>query len=139
MKLQITKEVSTKNGIIPNWVKEAQYHFINEYGEDYYAFKDKYKLHFTGCEFAWEVFELSLDQVKNEIKRIEFNIENKVWGMILDYKQYKKMFPENKNPLMNFLFNECETYWLLSVLKASLLSMEYYEAKKKEEEEGVKS
>lgn len=88
-----------------SWAKDARHYFENDLGEYWIAIVQDDQLLISGLDIDWKVLTLSVEDTKHELERLkQANMSPSFKGILLD---------------------EAEWMWLASVMKASLLRMEY--------------
>lgn len=129
----------------PDWAfgKHEIYvwYFENVYGEQWVAKIEGDILRFTGLDISWKEIVLTLEQAKAESNRLKEYLLIKTLTTFPHYKEvageitksYRSAVAKEdtaiKLPLAEWIFNDAEVYWLVSVLEASIPIMQ--SAKKK--------
>lgn len=126
----------------PDWAygqhKNYVWYFENVHGEQWVAKRDEDILRITGLDIDWNEIVLTLEEAKAEVSRLKeyLIIEtlrtmpqyNTVTEQLIDsYKMTAVTATQSniKYPLADWIFNNAEIYWLVSVLEASIPLMEW--------------
>jgi len=132
----------------PNWAyghqKSYVWYFENEHGEQWVAKREGDILRFTGLDIGWQEIILTLEQAVAERNRLKSyllysSFEKTFSGTPLFHNVKEQLVQvavagedDIKLPLAEWIFNDAEIYWIVSVLEASIPLMEWARRKKEE-------
>ena len=119
------------------------WYFENEHAEQWVAKREKDILRITGLDIGWKEITLTLEQTIAEANRLKQFLVFKTLSTKPQFKTVTEQLIDSfrmsaattdreiKYPLADWIFNDAELYWLVSVLEAAIPNMEWYRNKNK--------
>lgn len=113
------------------------WYFENDLGEQWVAKRDGDILRITGLDIDWEEITLTVEQAIPELNRLKEylciktlvrmpHLQSAAEQIIQSYKMSAATSDQNiKTPLTEWIFNDTEAYWLVSVLEAAVPKMKW--------------